>query len=256
MAYRHHRGAHRRRRTHGRCRTGRAVRFRVDPKGQAAHAPFEHRLIVRETTFRATRKPAHDSIQSIYHALTNDAARNEHILNDVIATIDEGRSPILLTERKDHLEFFARHLNGFVKHIVVLQGGMSMKQRQDALDRLARIPVAEERLILATGRYIGEGFDDARLDTLFLALPVSWKATIIQYSGRLHRHRRKTEVRIYDYVDREVPVLLRMLEKRLRTYRAIGYARGEAPLGFAEPARELTVEYDEEALRHFAEAER
>ena len=108
--------------------------------------------------------------------------------------------------------------------------------------------------MLATGRYIGEGFDDARLDTLFLALPVSWKGTLVQYTGRLHRlHPGKREVRIFDYVDREVPMLLRMFEKRLRGYRAIGYARGEAPLGFAEPTEELTIEYDEEALRHFEE---
>jgi len=133
---------------------------------------------------------------------------------------------------------------------------MSAKQRRSALHRLAEIPEAEERLILATGRYIGEGFDDARLDTLFLALPISWKGTLIQYSGRLHRHHTgKREVRLYDYVDRDVPMLLRMFEKRLRTWRAIGYARGEAPLGFAEPPRELTIEYDDAELRHFAELE-
>lgn len=98
---------------------------------------------------------------------------------------------------------------------------------------------------------MGEGFDDARLDTLFLAMPVSWRGTLIQYAGRLHRlHARKTEVRIYDYVDHEVPMLLRMFERRLATYRAIGYARGEAPLGFGEPPAEATVEYDREALRH------
>jgi len=118
--------------------------------------------------------------------------------------------------------------------------------------QLASIPDAAERLVLATGRYIGEGFDDARLDTLFLAMPISWKGTLIQYSGRLHRrHPAKTEVRIYDYVDRHVPMLLRMFEKRLATYRAIGYARGEAPLGLAEPVEERTVEYEPEALRHF-----
>jgi superfamily II DNA or RNA helicase len=82
-----------------------------------------------------------------------------------------------------------------------------------------------------TGRYIGEGFDDARLDTLFLTMPVSWKGTLVQYAGRLHRlHPGKTEVRIYDYVDREVPLFQRMFERRLRGYRAIGYARDERPL--------------------------
>jgi superfamily II DNA or RNA helicase len=108
---------------------------------------------------------------------------------------------------------------------------------------------SQERLLLATGRYIGEGFDDPRLDTLFLALPVAWKGTLVQYTGRLHRlHPGKREIRIFDYVDREVPMLLRMFEKRLRGYRAIGYARGEAPLGYAEPADETTVEYDEGVL--------
>jgi Transposase len=125
------------------------------------------------------------------------------------------------------------------------------KGRCAAAEQLESIPDSAERLVLATGRYIGEGFDNARLDTLFLAMPVSWKGTLIQYSGRLHRlHPSKTEVRIHDYVDRQVLMLLRMFEKRLPTYRAIGYARGEAPLGFAEAAEVRTVEYDREALRH------
>ncbi len=176
--------------------------------------------------------------------MANNAARNTVILNDVIAAIQEGRSPILLTERKDHLEYFAEHLRGFARHLVVLQGGMTAKARNCSVEQLASIPDAAERLVLATGRYIGEGFDDARLDTLFLAMPISWKGTLIQYSGRLHRHHRaKTEVRVYDYVDRQIPMLLRMFEKRLATYRAIGYARGEAPLGLAEPAEERPVEY-------------
>jgi len=126
---------------------------------------------------------------------------------------------------------------------------MGAKARREVRARLAAIPADEERLVLATGRYIGEGFDDARLDTLFLAMPVSWKGTLVQYTGRLHRlHPGKTEVRIYDYVDREVPMLLRMFERRLRGYRAIGYARDEAPLGYAEPPDETVVEYDEDVL--------
>lgn len=100
------------------------------------------------------------------------------------------------------------------------------------MEQLAAIPDCDDRLVLATGRYVGEGFDDARLDTLFLALPVSWRGTLIQYAGRLQRiHAGKTEVRIVDYVDRDVPLLARMFEKRLRGYRAIGYVRSELPLG-------------------------
>jgi superfamily II DNA or RNA helicase len=110
---------------------------------------------------------------------------------------------------------------------------MTPRARREITARLARIPDDEPRLVLATGRYIGEGFDDARLDTLFLTMPVSWKGTLVQYAGRLHRlHPGKAEVRIYDYVDREVPLLLRMFEKRLRGYRAIGYARDAAPFAY------------------------
>ncbi|MDX1440746.1 MAG: hypothetical protein R3284_12675, partial [Rubricoccaceae bacterium] len=113
---------------------------------------------------------------------------------------------------------------GFVPHIVILQGGRSAKERRKTEEQLASIPADEERLLLATGRYIGEGFDDARLDTLFLPLPVSWKGTLVQYAGRLHRlHPGKREVRIFDYVDSKVPMLARMFEKRRIGYRAMGY---------------------------------
>lgn len=233
------------------------VRFSVDGKSQAGRRPFEHRLIIRETAFRLASAEQLPGVQEIYAAVAKDERRNEMILNDVIRALEDGRSPILLTERKDHLEYFATRLERVARHLVVLQGGMGAKVRRDVRARLAAIPADEERLVLATGRYIAEGFDDARLDTLFLAMPVSWKGTLVQYTGRLHRlHPGKTEVRIYDYVDREVSMLLRMFEKRLRGYRAIGYARGEAPLGYAEPSNEIAVEYDEDVLaaRHQQDA--
>ncbi len=230
------------------------VRFSVGPKRQAARRPFEHVLVVRETEFRLDGAAANAGIQGVYRELAADEARNRLIIDDVIRALEEGRFPILLTERRNHLEYFAEQLRGFVRHLVILRGGMSPKERRQLGARLTEVPDDEERLVLATGRYAGEGFDDARLDTLFLAAPISWKGTLVQYTGRLHRlHPKKTEVRIFDYVDRGVPVLTRMFEKRLRTYRAIGYARGEAPLGYAEPVEETTVEYDQEALRHFEE---
>lgn len=230
------------------------VRFAVDPKSQASQRPFAHKLIVRETGFKS---PGDEvvTIQHLYAALAADEKRNRLILDDVIQALEEGRSPMLLTERRDHLDYFATKLEKFARHLVVLRGGMSARRHRDAREQLAAIPDHDERLVLATGRYVGEGFDDARLDTLFLALPVSWKGTLIQYTGRLHRlHSRKTEVRIFDYVDRDVPMLLRMFEKRLRGYRAIGYARGEAPLGYIESSEEqCIVEYDEDVLRSLRE---
>jgi superfamily II DNA or RNA helicase len=226
------------------------VRFAVDAKSRAAQSPFAHKLIVRDTGFRTKADGGSPSIHELYAALASDEKRNRLILDDVLQALEDGRSPILLTERKDHLAYFAAQLERFTRHLVVLQGGMTAKARRRAKDQLSAIPDDEERLVLATGRYLGEGFDDARLDTLFLALPVSWKGTLVQYTGRLHRaHPRKTEVRIFDYVDREVPTLLRMFEKRLRGYRAIGYAKGEAPLGYGET--EVVVEYDEAVLRSF-----
>ncbi|MEO8302536.1 MAG: DEAD/DEAH box helicase family protein [Betaproteobacteria bacterium] len=223
------------------------VRFMVNAK--ASQRPFEHRLIVRESNFHPSTAAVDGGIQGLYGALAQDEARNVMILNDVIGALADGRSPILLTERRDHLEYFASKLRPFARHLVVLQGGMGVKAARNVRDRLMAIPATEERLLLATGRYVGEGFDDARLDTLFLALPISWKGTLVQYTGRLHRlHPGKRDLRIFDYVDREVPMLLRMFEKRLKGYRAIGYARGEAPLGYAEPATETTVEYDEDVL--------
>jgi superfamily II DNA or RNA helicase len=224
------------------------ARFAVDPKSRAARRPFEHRLIVRETRFRLPPSRRTPSIQELYAALAVDAKRNELVLNDAIACLEEGRSPILLTERRDQLEYFAEKLRRFTRHLVILHGGMGVRARKAVKDQLTAIPAAEERLVLATGRYIGEGFDDPRLDTLLLALPISWKGTLVQYTGRLHRlHPGKTEVRIFDYVDREVPMLLRMFERRLRGYRAIGYARDEAPLGYAEASDPVRIEYEAES---------
>jgi superfamily II DNA or RNA helicase len=131
---------------------------------------------------------------------------------------------------------------------------MSPKERKALGGRLAEVPDGEERLLLATGRYSGEGFDDARLDTLFLAMPISWKGTLVQYSGRLHRlHPRKTGTAIYDYVDAEVPVLRRMFDKRMRTYRAMGYAQSEAREGPVFPSAERALEYDENLTRDWDE---
>jgi superfamily II DNA or RNA helicase len=198
------------------------VRFTIDGRNQAVHRSFNHNLIIRETDIKIDDDNLR--IQEIYRRLTADKERNQLIFNDVLQALEEGRSPIVLTERKEHLEYFASQFRNFTPNLIVLQGGKTAKKSREELNRLAAIPDDEERLVLATGRYIGEGFDDARLDTLFLALPVSWKGTLIQYAGRLHRlHPDKTEVCIYDYVDRDVPMLARMFERRLHGYRAIGY---------------------------------
>src|SRR5260370_37870700 len=120
-----------------------------------------------------------------------------------------------------------------------MKGGVGKKHR-DAIDsEISAVPDGQQRVILATGRYIGEGFDDSRLDALFLAMPISWRGTLQQYVGRLHRlHADKRIVRVYDYVDASVPVLNRMYEKRVRAYGAVGYSVAR-PYGESESQVDL-----------------
>jgi superfamily II DNA or RNA helicase len=168
------------------------------------------------------------SIHELYAALVADEKRNHMIVEDVLAALMNRRSPVILTERREHLEMLAALLAPKVQNLFVMKGGMSKKQRKNLLDGMRALNDEDERIILATGRYLGEGFDDARLDTLFLALPVSWKGVLAQYAGRLHRlHDSKKEVIIYDYLDMNVTVAVRMYERRMGGYKAIGYEIGE-----------------------------
>ena len=164
------------------------------------------------------------AIHELYAALISDDTRNNMIVEDVVKAVREGRSPVLLTERREHLEKIAALLSSQIRNLFVMKGGMGKKHRQALLDGIKEVGEQQERVILATGRYLGEGFDDARLDTLFLTLPVSWKGILAQYAGRLHRlHDMKKEALIYDYVDMNVPVAARMYERRMNSYKAIGY---------------------------------
>lgn len=200
-----------------------SIRYRVDAKKQAAAQPFEHEVLVRVTDFSSTSDAT--AIQEIYSQLAADEARTELVVGDVLHAVHSGRSPLVLTERIDHLEQLARLLEGKVPHVLVLRGGTGVRQRRQIAEALQEISDQEPRVLLATGRYIGEGFDDARLDTLFLTMPISWRGTIQQYAGRLHRlHADKRLVQIYDYADLNVAMLGRMLKRRLNGYRDIGYS--------------------------------
>jgi superfamily II DNA or RNA helicase/very-short-patch-repair endonuclease len=203
------------------------IRYRVDAKKQALARPFTHTVFVRPTGFHSQKTVGRDSrrqFHELYGELIADEARSRLICEDVIQAAHEGRSPVVLTERIDHLEDLAERLSPRIRHLVVLRGGMGSRELRGVISRLAAIPENEDRVLLATGKYIGEGFDDARLDTLFLALPVSWRGTIAQYAGRLHRlHDRKREVRVYDYADLNVPMLAQMFDRRCKGYESIGY---------------------------------
>ena len=198
--------------------------FSLSARKMTESAPFEHRVIPRVTEFRMRDDLGDASIQDIYAALVNDQARNDMIADDLVRSVESGRSPLLLTGRIEHLSFFAQKLEGKVQHVFVLKGGMGKKQRKAISEALTAVPEGQPRVILATGSYIGEGFDDARLDTLFLSMPISWKGTLQQYVGRLHRlHDNKHVVQVYDYIDVNVRMLARMYERRLKGYEAIGY---------------------------------
>jgi len=202
------------------------VRYRVDAKAQAATRAFTHAVRLRETGFRLPPElefGGQIQISTVYEALVRSQRRNDLIFDDVVRSLQNGRRPVVLTERRDHLETLRSRFEKFTRHLVVLYGGMSAGERRESEAALKR-PDAEERLVLATGRYLGEGFDDASLDTLFLTMPISWKGTLAQYVGRLHReHHAKREVIVYDYVDSGVPMLMRMASKRQAGYRSLGY---------------------------------
>ena len=160
----------------------------------------------------------------------DDNTRNEMIAGDLLRAVQDGNSPLLLTARTEHLKYFETAFAGKVENVFVLKGDMGKKQRRSIAEAIAAVPEDAPRVILATGSYIGEGFDDARLDTLFLAMPIPWKGTLQQYVGRLHRlHDAKRVVRVYDYVDSNVPMLARMYARRLKGYSAIGYRISNIP---------------------------
>ncbi len=203
------------------------VRHRVDAKQQAAKRPFSHHVFVRPTGHRDNQEPDSDlrmEFQRLTEALVADPARNQMICSDVIASVQEGRNPLVLTERTEHLMALVEMLSAKVSSVIALQGGMRKKDLMKSLARLEQAASPQGRVIVATGRFVGEGFDVPSLDTLFLTLPVSWRGTIAQYAGRLHRlHEGKREVRIFDYADLHIPMLSRMFDRRCQGYESIGY---------------------------------
>jgi superfamily II DNA or RNA helicase len=220
------------------------VRYRGDARKQAASRPFDHKVIFRRTEFQLPRSRPDEqpAIQELYAKLAQDPARNDLIFDDILSALEDGRSPVVITERKDHLDMLAGRLSRFAKNVVVLRGGMGAHRSRAASEALEKISDSEERVLVATGRYLGEGFDDARLDTLFLTMPISWRGTLSQYAGRLHRrHASKRDVVIYDYVDENEPMLMKMATRREAGYRSLGYRpvrSGE--LALEQPSRERT----------------
>ena len=201
----------------------------VRHKVRADHSSrFVQRLIIRERhespptdIYQSGGRP---HIASVYRWLSQSPARNQDIVQDVANCVRNQANCLLLTERREHAETLAIMLDAESIPSVVLRGGMRVRERRDAEARLH-----ETQVIVATGKYIGEGFDLPRLDTLFLALPIAWKGTLAQYAGRIHREADgKQEVTVYDYLDAGLPMLERMFRKREKGYKAMGYQFGSS----------------------------
>jgi len=198
----------------------------VDARKQAEKRPFDHYVIPRLTSFRAPleEEGKDPSIQGLYTAIATNQPRNQRITEDVRRCFQNGGNALVLTERTAHVEALATMLREQIPDVITLTGGKGLKETREALAKVSSASPDRPLTLIATGRYIGEGFDEPRLDTLFLAMPISWKGTLQQYAGRLHRLcENKREVRIYDYIDIHVPMLEKMYHKRLSGYAAIGY---------------------------------
>ena len=168
------------------------------------------------------------SIQEVFRHIAHDDERTAAIAAEIITAFNLGRKVLVLTERTDHLDAIFVALAGKLLPPFVLHGRMSKKQRSAVIEQLNGLLPDAARVLLATGKLVGEGFDHPPLDTLVLAMPISWKGTLQQYAGRLHReHASKTDVKIIDFVDAGYPSLLRMWDKRQRGYRLMGYRMAE-----------------------------
>lgn len=199
------------------------IRYTADAKSQMDKQSFARVLIPRFTSYRNVSSCT-KSYTQVIEDMSTDEVRNKLIVEDVEKAVKEKRTPIILTSLTSHVRLLAEMLSTCANHVVSLVGADSAKEKKLSMELLQTIPPSETMVIVATGKYIGEGFDYPRLDTLFLALPISWKGNIAQYAGRLHREfADKKEVRIYDYIDMRVPLCDSMYRKRLRGYAAVGY---------------------------------
>ncbi len=223
------------------------VRFTVDSKEQAEKRPFDHYLVPRFTSFKigSNENQKDLSIQEVYSALIEDEIRNQLIIDDVLECYKKGRNSLVLTGRVAHVKLLSEILKKRIPDIIRLTGGMGIKKTTEALRKISSTPVNKPFVLVATGSFIGEGFDEPRLDTLFLTMPVAWKGTLQQYAGRLHRlFKTKRDVQIYDYVDIHIKMLEKMYGKRLKAYASIGYKTKEGNI----PDASIDIIFDQNSF--------
>ena len=221
------------------------IRHTISSRQAGSLSELGLELMIRQTGF-AFPEGEDTSIQEVFAALVQNQERTARICDDILEALENGGRCLVLSERKEHCRAIAGRLVREGKVPFVLDGGLRKRARDAILDAIrSKVrergepktgePPATDLLVIATGQYLGEGFDCPQIDTLFLAFPVSFKGKLIQYVGRIMRASEgKSRVRVYDYADVQVSALKRMFAKRLRTYRNLGFVQG------LEPGPEIT----------------
>jgi superfamily II DNA or RNA helicase len=199
------------------------IRFSADAKSQIEKQSFKRYLVPRFTSFHSLSDDS-KTIVAVEGELAEDELRNRMIVDDVLQAVSSGRTPIILTKRKSHVEALYNMISPLVENVVQLTGTSKAREKKETMQKLRAVADDKPLVVIATGKYVGEGFDFPRLDTLMLASPISWKGLLMQYAGRLHRESDgKADVRVYDYIDIHVPYCESMYRKRLKGYSAMLY---------------------------------
>ena len=206
------------------------IRYSYTAKEKAKEQGIQHLVYPRFTMTVPPRGVITDKMHpnEAYEIIHNNDVRDEQIIEDVKNCVAAGRTPVVLSRYKDHSEKFYERLKNYADHVFLMTGNNSKKEHRKILEQMHQVDKNESLILIATGSLVGEGFDFPRLDTLFMATPVSFRGVVEQYAGRLNRdYAGKENVIIYDYVDNHIPMFNNMYMKRLKAYKQIGYEFGD-----------------------------
>ncbi len=201
------------------------IRYRFTAKDRAEEQNINHLVYPR---FTRTVKPHHLSKtpygNDAYELIRNNDVRDEQIIRDVADCVQAGRTPVVLTKYVDHAKKLSERLKTYADRLILLTGANGTKARRAQVEELNKVDDSDSLILVGTGSLLGEGFDFPRLDTLFMATPVSGENVVEQYVGRLNRdYDGKENVIVYDYVDSHIPKFDKMYSARLKAYKKIGY---------------------------------
>ena len=200
------------------------IRHRYTAKERAQKQGIGHYIYPRFTRLVDLNQSEDKNPADYYRLIMQSELRNMQIVSDVIDCVKRGRTPVVMTKYKEHAQKLYDMLQGVADHVFLLQGGKSLKERAAIREQMAAVRADESLVLVAIGQYVGEGFNYPRLDTMLLAMPISFEGNVEQHAGRLNRdYEGKKDAIIFDYIDQHIPTLKRMYYKRLRAYKKIGY---------------------------------